>query len=324
MPNKGKRMSVSALPVAMLLAAVPVAPAIAQASETPAAPAPEKVAPPAPDADANQDELVVTGRPPPPREDPLQAINVQTYQVVQTVDRNVVNPMALGYKHALPEPVRAGVRNFFNNLAEPIVFLNFLIQHKIGKAIETVGRFGLNSTLGGAGLFDVAKRHPFNLPLRRNGFANSMGFYGVKPGPFLFLPLVGPTTVRDLIGLGLDKLVLPVAIGKPFNKPYYTLPSSAISTLDYRVEFDAELRRQQDAPDPYAASRAYYLQSRQAEIDALHVHHRHKDAPVPTPAEAKPSPTPSETSPVVAPSDAPAVDETPPAPATDPNSPPNP
>ncbi|WP_214625621.1 MlaA family lipoprotein [Sphingobium nicotianae] len=224
---------------------------------------------------ADEEEIVVTGRGRPPPEDPLQAVNVQTYQVTQKVDVAVVAPAAKGYKKILPEPVRAGVRNFFNNLAEPTVFLNYLLQLKVGKAFETAGRFGLNSTIGVAGLFDRAKHKPFNLPLRRNGFANTFGFYGIKPGPFLFVPLVGPTTVRDLIGLWLDKAVLPVAVGPPFGKPYYVLPATLVGTLDYRVEFDEQLRKLRESPDPYAASREFYLKGREAEIEAL----RHPHAP---------------------------------------------
>ncbi|MBL7373267.1 VacJ family lipoprotein, partial [Escherichia coli] len=80
----------------------------------------------------------------------------------------------------------------------------------------------VNTTLGAAGLFDIAKRKPFRLPHRPDGFADSFGFYGVKPGAFLFLPVVGPTTVRDLIGGLMDRMVLPTAIGVPFNRLAYS------------------------------------------------------------------------------------------------------
>ncbi len=263
-----------------LLVAAPVAahedpPVAAAAQEAPSEARSPSFPPVAPNlagqnkSSDDDEDVVVTGRDRAPPGDPLEAINLQSYEVVQAVDTNVVAPMANGYKKVLPEPVRAGVRNFFGNLAAPATFLNFLLQHKIGKAAETVGRFGLNSTIGVAGLFDVAKRKPFKLPPRRNGFANTLGFYGIKPGPFLFLPLVGPTTVRDLIGLTVDRALLPVTVGAPFGQPYYTIPSTAVSSLDYRVEFDEQLRKLRDTPDPYAASRAFYLRNRQAEIDAL-------------------------------------------------------
>jgi phospholipid-binding lipoprotein MlaA len=226
---------------------------------------------PAADGEVEPNEIVVEGRRHEPTPgDPLESLNAKAYEITQDVDKAIVAPAAMAYRDALPPPVRSGIRNFFNNLAEPIVFLNFLLQIKPGKAAETLGRFAINTTIGGAGLFDMAKRRPFKLPLRRNGFANSMGYYGIKTGAFLYLPLIGPTTVRDLIGLTLDKLVLPVAIGKPFNQPYYSIPSALVGTIDYRVEFDAELRRiREESDDPYAASRDNYLRSRQAEIDEL-------------------------------------------------------
>ncbi|MGN8000197.1 MlaA family lipoprotein [Sphingomonas sp. 22176] len=260
--------------------AVSAVPEPGQATSAPAQTAPQaaSAAPEqAPQTTPADDEIVVSARPRPPREDPLQEVNLKTYAVVQTADKLVVAPAAKTYSKIVPSFIRAGLRHFFNNLNEPVVFVNYLLQHKIGKAFETVGRFGVNSTLGIAGVVDVAKKKPFKLPKRRNSFANTMGFYGIKPGPFLFLPLVGPTTVRDLVGLSVDKLLLPSTVGKPFNRVWYTLPATIIGTLDDRVEFADKLQKFRDSPDPYAASRASYLQSRQAEIDALHVHgHRQR------------------------------------------------
>jgi phospholipid-binding lipoprotein MlaA len=224
-----------------------------------------------------QNEIVVSARRPTPG-DPLGKLNAKTFAATQAVDEAVVGPIALGYKNALPAPVRSGFRNFLNNLHEPDVFFNFLLQLKPGKAAETFGRFAANSTIGVAGLFDVAKRPPFNLPRRANGFADSLGYYGVKTGPFLFLPLVGPTTPRDLAGLILDRLLLPVAIGNPFNQLAYTVPTGVISTLDHRAEFDEELHKlREGTADPYAARRDFYLQGRQAEIDELRGKHSGRD-----------------------------------------------
>ena len=124
-------------------------------------------------------------------------------------------------------------------------FLNFLLQFKIGKAAETLGRFAVNTTFGVGGLFDVAKTKPFNLPYRRNGFANTLGFYGVEPGPFFYLPVFGATTLRDMAGNGLDMLVLPTAIGKPFNRTAYAVPTTVVRALNDRIERDAEIERLQ-------------------------------------------------------------------------------
>ena len=219
---------------------------------------------------STQGDVVVTGR----KEtagDPLRAVNAESFAVTQKVDDAVIGPVARTYKKTVPSPIRRGIHNFLYNLREPIVFLNFLLQLKPGKAAETVGRFAINSTIGAVGVIDMAKRKPFRLPRRSNGFANTLGYYGVKNGPFLFLPLVGPTTVRDLFGGAIDRLILPVGVGHPFTSTSYTVPAGILGALDHRSEFDQTLKDLHDnSPDPYAATRAFYLNRRQAEIDHLH------------------------------------------------------
>jgi phospholipid-binding lipoprotein MlaA len=215
------------------------------------------------------DEIVVTARTADPR-DPVEAINVEAFQLVQGADAALVAPVAEAYEGAVPSPIRKGIGNFLNNLLEPVVALNFLLQLKPGKAAETLGRFAINTTFGVGGLVDVAKTKPFSLPRRPNGFANTLGFYGVKPGPYFFLPLIGPTTLRDVIGGGIDGLVYPTVIGKPFTQLHYTLPAGTLSSLNSRIANDCELRAlNEETSDPYAATRDYYLWRRQAQIDEL-------------------------------------------------------
>lgn len=214
-------------------------------------------------------DIVVTGRADDP-EDPMQDLNVKSFAVVQSVDEAVTGPAAMTYKKTVPGPVRSGIRNFLSNLQEPIVFLNFLLQLKPGKAAETVGRFAVNSTVGVAGLFDAAKKKPFNLPRRANGFGYTLGYYGVKPGAFLYLPLMGPTTVRDLAGRIVDLSVLPFAVGKPFNDPLYAIPTTTVRLLDERAEANEQVKVIRASDDPYSMVKENYLQQRQNEIDALH------------------------------------------------------
>lgn len=215
-----------------------------------------------------QDAIVVSGERS-VAQDPMQAVNEASYNAVQAVDGAVIAPLATGYEKAVPAPVRKGLRNFLLNLTEPIVAVNFLLQLKPGKAAETLGRFAINSTIGVGGLIDVAAKKPFNLPYRRNGFAYTMGYYGIGTGPYFFLPLVGPTTLRDVVGLGLDRFLLPFAVGGPLKHPAYVYGGFVVRSLDDRVENDALFKRIREESNPYASYRELYLKTRQAEIDAL-------------------------------------------------------
>lgn len=222
-----------------------------------------------PPNDGAQDDIVVTARSRDPR-DPLAAVNIQSFAATAAVDSAIGAPAALAYKHTIPTPVRSGIRNFFNNLHEPVVFFNFLLQHKIGKAGETLARFTINSTVGGAGLFDVAKRRPFKLPRRPNGFADTLGFYGVKPGPFFYVPLLGPTTARDLAGGFVDGIFVFLPLGPTFKSPAFKISTGIVRGLDHRAEIDDRIRTLRDSPEnDYDASRDFYLKRRQAEIDQL-------------------------------------------------------
>jgi phospholipid-binding lipoprotein MlaA len=224
----------------------------------------------------DQGEIIVTGRPRSPT-DPIEKVNVQSYKATQAVDSAVIAPVVTVYKEDVPRPIRRGLHNFLSNLLEPNVFVNYLLQLKPGKAAETFGRFAINTTIGGAGLFDIAKRKPFKLPRRPNGFANTLGYYGVKPGPYMYLPIVGPTTVRDFLAGRLDLILLPLAVGSPFNKPAFIIPTNILGSLDDRAQFDEKRKELRATDDPYRATREYYLKDRQAEIDALHSQ-RYRDA----------------------------------------------
>jgi len=250
--------------------------AVQQGPPPPAAAAPVIALPPpvvfvdAPPADQSADvpaDVVVRARG--GRGDPLGALNARSFDTVQGVDRALIGPVARAYAKGAPSPLRDGLRNFLFNLREPVVFANYLLQLKPGKAAETAGRFLVNTTAGVAGLFDVARRKPFRLPRRRNSFANTLGFYGVGPGPFFFLPLIGPTTLRDLLGNFADQFIVPVGPVRPLRSQAVAIPVGVLSSLDYRVQLDGALTCLRSAPDPYAATRAFYLARRRAEIDAL-------------------------------------------------------
>lgn len=215
-------------------------------------------------------EIVVTASVATPQIDPMQALNRTSFEVVQTVDEAVTGPLAREYKKTIPSPIRDGLRNALRNLGEPVVAVNFLLQLKPGKSLETLGRFAINSTAGIAGLFDVAKKRPINLPHRVNGFGYTLGYYGVKPGPYMYLPLIGPTTVRDLVGRVGDISLLPVTVGGPLRNPVFVVPTTVVRLIDERAESDDAIREvRAENEDPYSVTRSRYLTQRQAEIDNL-------------------------------------------------------
>lgn len=216
-----------------------------------------------------QDEIVVTAREKVP-EDPGQAINAATFGAVTAVDGAVIAPLAMGYRKVLPSPARNGLRNVLRNLTEPVNFLNFMLQFKPGKAFETAGRFAVNSTVGVAGLVDVANSKAIRLPYRANGFGNTFGYYGVGAGPYMFLPVIGPTSARDLVGWVLDKSFLPSVAGAPFNTSPYALGTGVVKSLDDRIELDDKFKEFHATGDPYVAEREWYLAKRHDEIEALH------------------------------------------------------
>jgi len=249
------------------------------AAEPSIAPAPAGLAGPATPATglASSDqlsEIVVSGDVLARKQDPLRAINAQSYAVVNKVDDLFVGPVAKGYRHIVPEPARDGLHNALSNLTEPVVFVNDLLQLHPVRAGKTLLRFVINSTIGLGGLFDIAKKKPFRIQHHNNGFADTLGYYGVKPGPFLYLPLIGPTTVRDMFGRVIDLAMLPTVVGVPFNKPEFSIPQSALKSLDDRITFDArQTYFREQTSDPYASQRIYYLQIRANEIAGLHGSH---------------------------------------------------
>jgi phospholipid-binding lipoprotein MlaA len=203
--------------------------------------------------------------------DPLEGINRRFFRLNAGLDRAIFRPAAMGYKHGVPRFARSGLRNFFSNLTEPIVFLNDLLQLKPGRAARTLVRFAVNSTIGFAGLADPAKLKPLHIVHHDNGFGSTLGRYGVGPGPYVYLPFAGPTTLRDLLGGQADRLVLPFTVQQPpFDRYEYQVPKAVVTGLDARAEADDELKALfAGAVDPYATLRSVFLQNRAGEILAL-------------------------------------------------------
>ncbi|MDR2856408.1 MAG: VacJ family lipoprotein [Novosphingobium sp.] len=255
----------STSPVAEAPAAIPaigLAPAENPAETQQTSPEAEPQAGPAEDFDLEPDNAGLG-------HDPFEGFNRVSFKVSQTADKILIRPAAMVYRHAVPRPARDGVHNALSNINEPLVFLNDMLQLRPDRAIRTLGRFLLNSTLGIGGLFDVARRKPYNLPHHANSFGDTLGYYGVKPGPYIYLPIVGPTTLRDGIG-SAEQLLPPMAIGNPLNRQDFQIATNVADGLDQRERADDDLKAMlRDAIDPYATFRANFLQNRAGEIAAL-------------------------------------------------------
>lgn len=223
---------------------------------------------PSAEATAEGDELAETIK---AADDPLEGLNRISFDVSQALDKVLIRPLAMTYKTVVPKPLRDGVRNGLSNLGEPFVFINDILQLKPKRALRTLGRFLLNSILGLGGLFDIAKEKKFKLEHHSNSFSHTLGFYGVKPGPYLYIPLLGPMVLRDFA----DRLQGTLG-GRVVDNPVFRDNRGTIlqivNGLDMRAENDEALKALlEDAIDPYATFRSTWLQDRQGEIDALKV-----------------------------------------------------
>ena len=134
--------------------------------------------------------------------DPWEGYNRQVWRFNEALDEAVLKPVARGYKAVVPEVVRTGIGNFFGNLSDVWSLVNNLLQLKPSESAEMTARVGLNSTVGLLGLVDVASG--VGLQRRREDFGHTLGHWGVPTGPYLVLPLLGPSTLRDTVALPVD------------------------------------------------------------------------------------------------------------------------
>ena len=211
--------------------------------------------------------------------DPLEPTNRFLYRVNDILDTTVLRPAAQGYRYVVPSVVRRSIGNALRNVASPVVFANDVLQGHPRYATETVTRFVVNSTAGVGGLFDVAD--DLGLPPHRGAnFATTLGVWGVGEGPFLFLPLLGPSNVRDAGGYAGNVLLDPftwVSFGGVSALEGSRFGVGAVDTREQLLDPVDQIKR--DSLDPYATFRSAYRQSRAAEIEAA----MHDGKPLPPP-----------------------------------------
>lgn len=243
---------------------------------TPVAVAQESSVKPAPVGTVTRAAVRAEAQPARPRPrhakgDPLEGFNRKMFSFNAVFDRIFFRPVAMAYKAVMPKIARKGIRHFFSNIGEPLVFANDVLQLKPGRAVKTLGRFVVNSTFGIGGLLDVAKTRDFRLPHRDNGLGDTLGHYGIGPGPYLFLPFLGPSTFRDFAAGAAEAQALPTVIGSPFDRAEFRIPQAVLTGLDLRVEADEPLKALTAAAvDPYATLRSSYLQDRAGRVAATH------------------------------------------------------
>ena len=197
--------------------------------------------------------------------DPWEPTNRAVFDFDIKLDHAVATPVAKFYNHAVPELARDGIHNALTNLNSPVVFGNNVLQGEPSKAADTLGRFVINSTVGVAGLIDVAGR--IGIPYHDNDFGVTLGQNGVQEGSYLVLPFVGPMPPRDLVGSAVDGVFDPFNYARFPGRHTLLYARSGLRVLDtvdqQRDQFDSIER---SSIDFYATTRNLYRQSRDARI----------------------------------------------------------
>ena len=194
--------------------------------------------------------------------DPFEPLNRGIYTFNDTVDKAVTKPIAQGYRAILPSPVRTGVSNFFSNIDDIFVTANNLLQFKLHDAASDFTRLLANTTLGIGGLFDVASN--FGLPKHNEDLGQTFGYWGIGDGPFLMVPLLGPSNVRDAVGTAVQTYADPVW---NLNNVAVRNSLAGLRFVDDRASLlDAEKVLDEAALDPYTFLRDSYIQQRRSLI----------------------------------------------------------
>jgi phospholipid-binding lipoprotein MlaA len=198
---------------------------------------------------------------PPNPDDPFESYNRSMFAFNESVDKYALKPLAKGYKAITPTAVDSGITNFFSNIDDILVIFNDLFQLKFTQAARDLSRFVYNTTFGLAGFIDVATG--FGLPKNNEDFGQTLGYWGLEAGPYIVLPIVGPSNVRDAIGFAVDVTQLDPVFQQIDNEK----TQWGVATLKY-VDIRADLLSttniiDETAPDKYALIREAWRQRRQ-------------------------------------------------------------
>lgn len=199
--------------------------------------------------------------------DPYEPANRVFYGVTAGLDTVLVRPLAVGYRNVVPDGVRHPVDNLLGNLQNPVILANDALQAHPHGAENTAMRLLINTTLGVGGLFDVASK--FGYRPHDNTFGTTLALWGVPAGPYLYLPVLGPSNPRDATGYGVDVALNPITWpenGYGFNT--FRITTTAVSTVNSREKaLDITNSIDKTSLDPYATYRSLYQQHRQSVIE---------------------------------------------------------
>ncbi len=194
--------------------------------------------------------------------DPWESYNRGMHQFNTDFDNAFFKPVARGYQAITPDPLDKGITNFFNNMRDFTSVVNNLLQFKMSHAISDVGRILVNTTLGLLGFIDVATN--LDLPSHKEDFGQTLGYWGVEPGPYFVLPVLGPSTLRDSVALIPDWYTTPVAY---LDEKYVRWALAILYGIDKRADLlGASEVLEAAALDPYTFTRDAYLQKRRNEV----------------------------------------------------------
>ncbi len=193
--------------------------------------------------------------------DPWERFNRRVHRFNNVIDRRIALPLARAYVRVTPRPIRLGVSNFFSNLGQPVAAVNALLQGKPKQAAQSLGRFALNSTLGIGGVFDPAS--DTRLPNRSEDFGQTLGVWGWKRSRYVELPLFGPRTVRDVLGMVGDAPLSPL---RQVDADRYRVPLQGLQLVDIRTQLLSTDSLREGAEDDYALVRDAWSQRRDYQI----------------------------------------------------------
>ena len=196
--------------------------------------------------------------------DPLSGLNRAVFEFNDKLYFWALKPIARGYTAVVPTPVRQGILNFFHNLKAPVRIVNCFLQGKMEAMANEMGRFVYNTTFGILGFWDPAKDYPHLNPPEED-FGQTLGFFGIGNGIYLVLPFLGPSTLRDTVGLGGDYFLSPTAYIDPAAVGWSMKGEESVNDLSFRIGQYEELK--DAAIEPYESFKDGYLQYRNKKIN---------------------------------------------------------